>query len=317
MISTPISIGSLKIANRTFAAPMAGLSLPAFRRLIMELGCGLTFSEMVSAEGVLYQNERTKRYYDNDIGVRPFGVQLFTDNPSALHAAIKAIDDESIDLFDINMGCPVKKVVKRGAGAALMRNPKRAAELIMAANRATDKPITVKLRAGWDKRSINCTDMARIVEEAGADAITIHPRTRSQEFSGEARWELISRVKEAVTIPVIGNGDIKTADDARAMMSETGCDAVMIGRAAYRNPWIFAGSPPPPPEVKKTLILRYVDLLCETHDEHLVIYAMRTFLSRFARGYSGVSKFLSTVHQVKSISVLRDAIQSFHFASVP
>ncbi len=300
---------------------MAGLSLPAFRKLVMELGCGLAYSEMVSAEGVVYANNKTKRYYENAADVRPYGVQLFTAKPEFLAKAIERIDDESIDVYDINMGCPVKKVVKKGAGAALMKEPLRAAQLVEVARRATSKPVTVKIRAGWDESSINCVEIARVAEESGADAVIVHPRTRAQEFRGSARWELIGEVKAAVRIPVMGNGDIATADDARRMMAETGCDAVMIGRAAYRNPWIFAelsgmNAPASSPAAKRELLLRYIDLLREDHDERGVVCAMRQFLARFSKGYRDVSKFLTRVHSTNDVPALKEAIRSFAFSAL-
>jgi len=315
MLQSQFNIANVTLINRMIAAPMAGLSLPAFRKLIIELGCGMAYSEMVSAEGVIYANKKTAHYHDNSIGARPFGVQLFTARPHFLSEAIKRIDNDSIDLYDINMGCPVKKVIKKGAGAALMKTPHLAKQLIEAAKKATDKPITIKIRAGWDEGSVNCVQIAKIGEECGASAIIVHPRTRTQEFRGSAKWELIGEVKKAVRIPVIGNGDIKSADDTHRMISETGCDAVMIGRAAYRNPWIFAGKLPTANE-KKRLLYRYIDLLRESRDEHHVIYAIRSFLARFARGHSDTSKFLQIIHQADSIKELKTTIESFSFATV-
>jgi len=320
-VNTSFNIGTLRVSTRALAAPMAGLSLPAFRKLLMELGCGLAFTEMVSAEGVVYANDRTKQYYENLDGIHPHAVQFFTSKPEMLEKAIGRIDNDSIDLFDLNMGCPVKKVVKKGAGSALMKTPKIAAQLVEAVKRTTKKPLTVKIRAGWDETSINCVEFARTLEDAGADAITVHPRTRAQEFRGVANWDLIAEVKNAVKIPVIGNGDIKTKEDAERMMNETGCDAIMIGRAAYRNPWIFAelkGEDPGGtcPHSKKEMVLRYIELLQETRDERHVIYTMRAFLSRFAKGHSGTSKFMTTVHASNSIPALREMIKEFSFISV-
>ena len=342
LVNTPFNIGKLRIASRALAAPMAGLSLPAFRKLLMELGCGLAFTEMVSAEGVVYANERTKQYYENNEGIQPHAVQFFTSKPDMLKRAVEIIESQppsplplsrqgrgnnespqksaGIDLFDLNMGCPVKKIVKKGSGSALMKTPKLAAELVEALKDATAKPVTVKIRAGWDDRSINCVEFAKTMEDAGADAVSVHPRTRAQEFRGSANWDLIAAVKDALKIPVIGNGDIKTADDAQRMMDETGCDATMIGRAAYRNPWIFAeiagmDSRAYCPHSKKEMVLRYVELLQESRDERHVIYAMRSFLSRFAKGHEGTSKFMTTVHQITNVPELKQTIKEFSFNS--
>ena len=307
---------------------MAGLSLPAFRKLLMELGCGLAYTEMVSAEGVVYANERTKQYYENKEDIHPHAVQFFTSKPDMLEEAVKRIDSDAIDLYDLNMGCPVKKVVKKGSGSALMKTPELAADLVKTLKRTTAKPVTVKIRAGWDETSINCVEFAKAMEDAGADAITLHPRTRSQEFRGHSNWKLIAEVKNAVKIPVIGNGDIKTKEDAQRMMEETGCDAIMIGRAAYRNPWIFKElggdmgtdldfeTCPHVASSKKQMVLRYIDLLQETRDERHVIYAMRAFLSRFAKGHEGTSKFMTTIHTTDSIPALREAINGFGFNAV-
>jgi len=320
MLPNKLQIGTLVLTSNILAAPMAGLSLPAFRKILLELGCALAYSEMVSAEGIVYDDKKTAHYYDNTIGARPFCVQLFTARPNFLYDAIRAIDSDAIDAFDINMGCPVKKVCRRGAGAALMRTPTRAAELIDAARGATAKPLTVKLRAGWDDTSINCVAMARMAEEHGADAVIIHPRTRAQVFKGHAQWDLIGAVKNAVTIPVIGNGDITSRDDALAMIAHTGCDGVMVGRAAYRNPWIFeelAGtrSLPPTPTERMQLALRYMEFLRTIYDEHKAVMAMRAFLSRYARGHAHVSKFLGKVYQTKSATVITQEIESFCFTA--
>lgn len=321
-----LQIGNLTLEHFAIAAPMAGLSLPAFRKLIMELGCGLAYSEMVSAEGIIHANDKTKRYYDNSVGSRPYGVQLFTAKPNFLAKAIERIDNYDIDCYDINMGCPVKKVVKKGSGAALMKDPKLVGELVAAARAATAKPLTVKIRSGWDEESINCVEVAKVAEDNGVDAVIVHPRTKTQEFRGQASWKLIGEVKRALSIPVVGNGDIKTSGDAHRMMAETGCDAVMIGRAAYRNPWIFAeltrekGTDLPEtcpllslPQRKRNFLLRYIELLKETNDERIAIYTMRTFLSRFAKGHTGVSKFLTAVHGAESIAELIETIESFPF----
>ncbi len=320
MLQNSLQIGTLALASNVIAAPMAGLSLPAFRKILLELGCALAYSEMVSAEGIVYADKKTAHYHDNRIGARPFCVQLFTARPHFLHDAIRAIDNDTIDAFDINMGCPVKKVTRKGAGSALMRTPSRAAELIDAARSATVKPLTVKLRAGWDASSINCVAMARMAEDHGADAVIIHPRTRTQIFKGHAQWDLIGEVKNALRIPVIGNGDIASRADAEEMIRTTGCDGIMVGRAAYRNPWLFeelAGTrtSPPSAEDRMRLALRYMELLRTIYDERKAVMAMRAFLSRYARGHENVSKFLGKVYQTQSATVITQEIESFGFAT--
>lgn len=323
-----ISIGGLVLKNNLIAAPMAGLSSLPYRLLAIEQGCALAFSEMVAAEGVIRAHARTKKYFVNDDAARPFGVQVFGANPGAIAEAIKIIDETPVDLFDINMGCPVKKVCSKGAGAALMRAPSIAAAIVKAARAAVKKPLTVKIRAGWDAESINCIEIARIAEENGADAIIIHPRTKAEMFRGRSNWKLIGDVKTEVRIPVIGNGDVKCRDDAIRMIKETGCEGVMIGRAAVGNPWIFGqmlneDTEPPSPRERGESAARHFDHLCRVSGERTAILQMRTILPLYGKGLRGVKKFMQGVNRIKNADELKNAInlyfenfQSFSKASV-
>lgn len=312
----PMTIGGLRLKNNLIAAPMAGLSSLPYRVFAIEHGCALSFSEMVSAEGIIRAHSRTRRYFANSADARPFGVQLFGGNPDAIGRAVSILEDEDIDLIDINMGCPVKKVCSKGAGAGLMRTPKIAAEIIGAARSATKRPLTVKMRSGWDGDSINCAEMARIAEDEGADAITIHPRTRQQGFKRRADWSLITKVKSAVDVPVIGNGDVASRQDAVRMIQETGCNGVMIGRAAVGNPWIFrqiledTADLPPPSELGSTAI-RHLGKLCDISGERTAILNMRTILGWYAKGMHGSKKFRQDVHGVGTLNELKEAITKF------
>ena len=311
-----ISIGSLKLTSNLIAAPMAGLSSLPYRILALEQGAGLVMSEMVSVEGAIRSHERTHRYFENDERARPFGIQLFGTDPKTMNWAVCMLENEPADLIDINMGCPVKKVCSKGAGAAMMKTPRRTAEVIRSARNSTSRPLTVKLRAGWDDDSINCVEMARIAEAEGVDAVAIHPRTRAQAFSGKANWSLIARVKDAVKIPVIGNGDVKCRADALRMISETGCDAVMIGRAAVGNPWIFKmilneNATPPTQKEKAIMIAEHMDLLRNFVGDHYAVLSMRQILPWYVKGSPNVKAFLGSAQSISSFDELKERVTSF------
>ena len=234
-------IGNIKMKNEVVLAPMAGVCNSAFRRIIKEMGCGLLYAEMVSDKALVYNNEKTKEMLYMTEEERPIAQQIFgSDKKSFVEAAKMVIKEMSPDIIDINMGCPVPKVALRAqAGAALLKDPEKVYEIVKSVVEAVDVPVTVKIRSGWDHNSINAVEIAKVCEKAGASAITVHPRTRSQGYQGLADWSIIKKVKESVNIPVIGNGDIISAKDAKKMIDQTGCDAVMIGRGVLGNPFLI------------------------------------------------------------------------------
>ena len=233
-------IGTVEISHPVALGPMAGVTDLPFRRLCMEMGCGLLYTEMVSAKALSYHNKNTEPILETEDGEHPLAVQLFGSEPELLADMAKKLEEGPYDIIDLNMGCPVPKVVNNHEGSALMKDPILAGKVIEAMAKAVKKPVTVKIRRGWDESSVNAVEIARIAQESGAAAVAVHGRTRQQYYSGKADWEIIRQVKEAVKIPVIGNGDITDASSAKKMMEETGCDGIMVARAAMGNPWIFS-----------------------------------------------------------------------------
>jgi tRNA-dihydrouridine synthase B len=309
------AIGRVKIENPTVLAPMAGVTDLAFRLLAKEMGCGLVVSEMVSAKGLLYENCRTKDLIRIDQRERPTAVQLFGSLPAELAEAARRVAASGADIIDFNMGCPTHKIVRNGEGSALLRFPALAETILREMVNAVDVPVTVKIRAGWDEDSINAVEIAQRAEQAGVSAIAVHGRTREQFYSGNADWGIIRRVKQAVTIPVIGNGDVRTVQDAERLLAETGCDGVMVGRAACGNVWIFrqiagylrTGALPPPPsfaERAKTL-LRHLDMLTELKGEHIAIREMRRHAVCYVKGFPKSAELRTRFNQ----SMKRDDFQ--------
>ena len=315
-------IGNLEFENNICLAPMAGFCNSAFRRIAREMGAGLVFAEMVSDKALFYGDKKTLEMLKMTEEERPIAQQIFgSDKESFVIAAKKVMEIMKPDIIDINMGCPVPKVaVKSQAGSALLKNPEKIEEIVKAVVEAVPVPVTVKIRSGWDQNSINAVEVAKVIEKAGASAITVHPRTRSQGYSGKADWSIIKKVKESVNIPVIGNGDIKDALDAKKMIEETNCDAVMIGRSALSNPFIFKEINyyfktnellPKVKDIDKIdLALKHLDYLLEIKNEKVAILEMRTIASNYIKGMEGSTKIKQSIFMCKTkdelIKILKD-----------
>ncbi len=291
-------IGNLKIETPIFLAPMAGVCDMAYRILAHRLGCDLVYSEMVSEKGIHFRNEHTMKMLNTNPLERPIALQLFGSTPNLLAEAAKYIEAHNLaDIIDINMGCPAPKIVKNHEGSALLKNPALAFDIMQAVRKAVKLPVTVKMRMGWDDAHINVVEMAHLAEEAGLDAVAVHGRTREQFYSGRANWDIIRQVKETIRIPVIGNGDVRTCEDMQKMFQETSCDAIMIGRAAQGNPWIFremkyfwqTGKKIPPPTIaeRKQLILEHLDMLIEFKGTYIGTREMRKHATWYTRGITG------------------------------
>ena len=234
-----MKIGNVELENNVFLAPMAGVTDLPFRILCKEMGCGLVYSEMVSAKGILYDNKNTTELLEVDPKERPVAVQLFGSDPEILGAMAKKIEEYPIDIIDVNMGCPAPKIVKNGEGSCLMKTPELVGKIVRSLVESQKKPVTIKFRKGFDEEHINAVEIAKIAEANGASAVAVHGRTREQYYSGKADWDIIKEVKAAVQIPVIGNGDIFTPQDAKNLLEHTVCDAIIVGRVSQGNPWFF------------------------------------------------------------------------------
>ncbi len=316
-----MKVGNLNVAGRVFCAPMAGISTSAYRVLARRFGAAVVFTEMVSCHGVTHGNQRTIEYLHFLPEERPLGIQLFGAEPEIMFQAARIVSEHAPDLIDLNLGCPVKKVVRRNGGAAVLKDMGLARELIAAAVAGSSVPVTVKLRSGWDELSKVYVEAGKVAEAAGAVAVTLHARTRSGLYRGKACWDDIRHLKNAVSIPVIGNGDIICGADARRMFDETGCDAVMVGRAAMGNPWIFreinhyldTGENLPPPTVAErgALILEHTRLLLQSEGERRAILIMRGTLARYSRGLVGGAELRRAAVRMETMDDLRHLLSRY------
>ena len=305
----PLKINSLQLENRVILAPMAGITSLPYRMVMKSFGVSLVFSEMISANGLIRDGQKTRQLLTSRPEEFPLGIQLFGDDPSVIATAVEMVRAES-SLIDINMGCPVKKVVRNGAGSALLQEPQQVAEVLKTIRKIYSGPLTIKIRSGWDEQSLNFLEIGHIAEAEGVDAITLHPRPRSQGFSGQARWEQIAELKNSLSVPVFGSGDIFNPEDGLRMLQQTGCDAIMLGRGCYGNPWLISqilalleGKEAiyPTPMEKFTVAARHLQLHRQQFGDKKTLLEIRKHLCWYTRGLPGSSLFRSQLQKVSDL----------------
>ena len=318
-----LQIGNMKLENNLILAPMAGVTDQPFRLLCREQGCGLLYTEMVSAKAILYNNKNTKELLRVESKERPIAVQLFGSDPEIVSEMAAKIEDGPFDLIDFNMGCPVPKVVNNGEGSALMKNPQLIEKILSALTKKVKKPVTVKFRKGFDEHQINAVEIGKIAEQCGIAAVAVHGRTREQFYSGKADWQILRQVKEAIRIPVIGNGDIFTPKDAKQMLEETGCDGLMIGRGARGNPWIFGRIqhylntgellPEPDKEHICQMILRHAQMQFQLKGENMGINEMRKHIDWYTAVLPHSAAVRRQCNQVETMEELEKLLENSGF----
>lgn len=305
-----MKIGNVELKNKVFLSPMAGVTDLPFRLMCKEQDCGLLYTEMINAKALCYDDENTKKMLKIEEEEHPVAVQIFGSDPKFMGRAAEIMNNYPNEILDINMGCPAPKVVKNGDGSALMRNPKLTEEVLKAVVKNSDKPVTLKIRKGWDDNSVNAVEMAKIAEDCGISALAIHGRTREQYYSGKADWDIIAEIKNNISIPVIGNGDVFSVEDAINMLDKTKCDAIMIGRGAQGNPWIFrrinhymeTGEilPEPTLEEKMGTALKHLKLAVEEHGEYVAVREMRKHIAWYLKGLRNSARIRDEVNKIES-----------------
>ena len=303
-----MKIGNVQLDNEVFLSPMAGVTDLPFRTICKEKGCGMLYTEMINAKALCYDDENTKKMLRMDKDEHPVAVQIFGSDPEFMGKAAIIMNQYPNEILDINMGCPAPKVIKNGDGSALMRNPKLAAEVLTAVVKNSEKPVTLKIRKGWDDDSVNAVEIAKIAEECGISALAIHGRTREQFYSGKADWDIIAEIKQAINIPVIGNGDVFEVEDAVNMLEKTKCAAIMIGRGAQGNPWIFnrinhymkTGEilPEPTLEEKITTAIRHMNLAVAEHGDYVAVREMRKHIGWYLKGLKNSAKYRDQINKI-------------------
>ncbi len=314
-----MNIGTLKLKNPIISAPMAGISDLPYRLIMKRHGAALVLTEMISANGLFFNGKATRELLRSAPEERPLGIQLFGEEPQRLAEAAKSVEEYG-ELIDLNLGCPVRKVIRSGAGSALLREPDKVARIIAAVRRATSRPLTIKFRSGWDQDSVNYLEIARIAVAEGVDAVTLHPRTRAQMFGGQADWQQLKELKKALSIPVIGSGDLFCAEDVKTMFVQTGCDAVMIGRGGYGNPWIIgqaldllAGRPVTQPTLAKRLEVArsHFNLCLETFGPQKTLAQMRKHFCWYVKGIENAAGFRAAINQTVTIEEMSILLEDF------
>ena len=316
-----MKIGNLNLDNRVFLSPMAGVTDLPFRLICKEQDCGMLYTEMVNAKALCYDDQNTKKMLKIEEEEHPVAIQIFGSDPEYMGGAAKILNSYPNEILDINMGCPAPKVVKNGDGSALLKNPELAAKVMKAVVEHSTKPVTLKIRKGWDDTCINAVEIAKIAEDCGISAIAIHGRTREQYYSGKADWDVIRQVKENVSIPVIGNGDVFEVEDAINMLNQTNCDAIMIGRGAQGNPWIFkrinhymqTGEilPEPTLEEKINTAKKHLKLAVEEHGEYVAVREMRKHIAWYLKGLRNSARVRDEINKIESYEEVVNKLESY------